>query len=910
MVTPILNPCEFGTPEPCGVNPSFTYTRYPCDFDDPRPPPDTRGLPIIVDLQTPVRAEVVNRQREAILAIEGELGIQPSGTFTTVRSRLDAMDEVLCTLWNSIGGGGSPVSVKLNDVTIVSGVQSLNFLGGVTVTPDGLQANINILGGIGDGYAPRHVPLPVSVNGQTSFGLPDTPWDGLLVLFIEGVKQELSDYSVFGSTVTWSGSVALETTDIVEAFYFVENPGTGTVPRHEGFSVGFNGQTVFTLSEGAYSNLLLLFIEGIKQEISDYTVVGDQLTWNGVTPLLTTDVVEVLYFKEAGPGGGGGGGSPLSVADEGVVVGNNITLLDFAGPGVTAALTAPGEVTVSIDGVTTIMHQEVFLASPGQTDFVLSNTPLSQSSTELFIDGISQTIIDDYTLGGSTITYGGVPALTGGEVVVVKYFESVSLTAVGISEVKQDNVTVSSNVQSLNFTGGVIVTDGGSQANIQIIGDNLSVANQNTVIDTNVNLIDFVGANVVATNPNPGEITVTVSGTDTIMYQQVFIASPGQTDFIVTNTPLSQQSTELFINGVSQTVVTDYTLSGSTVTYSGIPALLGGEQVVVKYFESISLAATVGLPVVLAADDSTGAQDIDFGNNSRGINHLDPVNPQDVATKAYVDNNSGSGYLGVDVFVSDVSDFPAPSSGVITLVVDTVYGIDGFVDIGNNSIEFSAGSKIVGGGGSSTKSEIKSDSANPTININANNVSIDGITAYNEQGPALEISGASYEIVDSTFVSDGANAAVLSSPGAGKINNSFVYISPGGSGMLVNQNVNSLLITNTKFIGFGTGNGISLIGTNTANRLIATNCDFSNLDNFILQDSDFTLINFGAINCSGFNSDTFIYCDVGSTVQASSVMGNILLDCNNMVIGLAPGGNQVFRGNLIDGMAYPESPIV
>jgi hypothetical protein len=82
--------------DPCIVNPSFTYTRYPCDYDDPRYA-NTRGLPVVVDLQTPVKAEVVNRQREAILAIEGELGTSPSGIHTTVRDRLDSIEIMMGT---------------------------------------------------------------------------------------------------------------------------------------------------------------------------------------------------------------------------------------------------------------------------------------------------------------------------------------------------------------------------------------------------------------------------------------------------------------------------------------------------------------------------------------------------------------------------------------------------------------------------------------------------------------------------------------------------------------------------------------------------------------------------------------------------------------------------------------------
>jgi|SRR5690606_19921501 len=265
MVTPINNPCDLGTPEPCGVNPAFKYTRYPCDFDDPRPT-DTRGLPLIVDLQTPVKAEVANRHRESILALEAELGIQPSGSYTTVRNRLDVLENFLCTLYNSggIGGGG---------------------------------------GGTG-GYEPVHEALTVSSNGQVNF----------------------------------------------------------------------------TLSQEPTIDVLLFWIGGIKQAIGEYTLTDDQVTWTGSTVLQTTDIVEVLYFVGPGTGGGDGGGG----------------LANFT--------------------------QQVFTAVAAQTNFVVSNPPQSLETTQLYIDGISQTVGTDYSVFGSTVIYAGSPALTGGEEVVVKYF--------------------------------------------------------------------------------------------------------------------------------------------------------------------------------------------------------------------------------------------------------------------------------------------------------------------------------------------------------------------------------------------------------------------------------------------------------------------------------------------------------
>lgn len=49
-------------------------------------------LPLVVDLVTRVDAVTVNRLRSAVVSIENELGITPSGEYETVRARLDALD--------------------------------------------------------------------------------------------------------------------------------------------------------------------------------------------------------------------------------------------------------------------------------------------------------------------------------------------------------------------------------------------------------------------------------------------------------------------------------------------------------------------------------------------------------------------------------------------------------------------------------------------------------------------------------------------------------------------------------------------------------------------------------------------------------------------------------------------------
>lgn len=56
-------------------------------------------LPLVYDLLSPIRADDVNRIRNAVVAVETELGINPSSTHGTVRTRLDALE-------GGIGGAG------------------------------------------------------------------------------------------------------------------------------------------------------------------------------------------------------------------------------------------------------------------------------------------------------------------------------------------------------------------------------------------------------------------------------------------------------------------------------------------------------------------------------------------------------------------------------------------------------------------------------------------------------------------------------------------------------------------------------------------------------------------------------------------------------------------------------------
>ncbi len=197
---------------------SGQYSKYPENLDD------SSSLPIATDKVTPVKAEVVNRLRDAVLLIESELGIDPSSTFSTVRARLDALEQI---------ANGGAVDILEEGVLIYNNAASIDFRGDVEVTiPQPLRVRVTV----GSSTAQVQETIAVTSNGQTSFTLTSSPVQSNAVqMYVNGLKQQYGvTYFVSDTSVTYSG-VALQTTDDVEFWYLIKTValaggGSGITP--------------------------------------------------------------------------------------------------------------------------------------------------------------------------------------------------------------------------------------------------------------------------------------------------------------------------------------------------------------------------------------------------------------------------------------------------------------------------------------------------------------------------------------------------------------------------------------------------------------------------------------------------------------------------------------------------------
>ena len=147
-----------------------------------------------------------------------------------------------------------------------------------------------------------------------------------------------------------------------------------------------NGSTTaFTLSADPGSkNAIQVFIDGVPQRASNYTVVGTTLTLGG-TPV-NGQVVEVRGY-----------GIGIAV---GTVADDSIT-----GPKLQDG-------TITADKISSAAYaSQTFTGDNSTTAFTLNNDPGTAQALLVMVENVIQEPIENYTTSGTTLTFTGVPAL-------------------------------------------------------------------------------------------------------------------------------------------------------------------------------------------------------------------------------------------------------------------------------------------------------------------------------------------------------------------------------------------------------------------------------------------------------------------------------------------------------------------
>ena len=250
-----------------------------------------------------------------------------------------------------------------------------------------------------------------TVNFTASKDVTD---ENVTQVYIDGVYQSKDNYTTSGTTITFS--TAPPSGSAIEVVHFT--PATYSTLNSNQFT-GTGSQTDFTLTQEVDEDKSFVFLQGIYQEKSTYSISGTTLTF--------TTAPQNGYSIEV------------------ITVGEVSMLPD----------------TIDIDN---------FSGTGSQVDFVLTSTPSTENAIDVYINGLYQQK-DTFSLSGNTLTFSTAPP-NGSTIEVKHQFVAsvkgeVTLTAgTGISVTKNSNnnftientlidVTVSYNTptgQSLTYT--------------------------------------------------------------------------------------------------------------------------------------------------------------------------------------------------------------------------------------------------------------------------------------------------------------------------------------------------------------------------------------------------------------------------------------------------------------------------
>jgi len=331
-----------------------------------------------------------------------------------------------------------------------------------------------------------------TVNFTASKDVTD---ENVTQVYIDGVYQSKDNYTTSGTTITFStappSGSAIEVVHFTPAVYSTLNSNQFT---------GTGSQTDFTLTQAVEEDKSFVFIQGIYQEKSTYSISGTTLTFttapqNGYTvEVITVGAVSVfndtIYLDNfSGTGSQVNytlSASPSSENAIDVYINGLYQQKDtfsLSGSTLTFSTAPPNGSTIEVKStaglnnvaVNSTMNADSFTANGTTTDYTLSITPSSLDSVDVFLNGIYQNQ-SNLSLTGNVLTFSTAPV--NGTAIEIKSIGGLQ----NVTARNNDVVIVSSNTTAVKntlyvLTANVTLTLPASPTN----GDSIKVSNRSGV---------------------------------------------------------------------------------------------------------------------------------------------------------------------------------------------------------------------------------------------------------------------------------------------------------------------------------------------------------------------------------------------------------------------------------------------
>ena len=383
---------------------------------------------------------------------------------------------------------------------------------------------------------------------------------GTADVYLNGIKQELAtDYAETStSVITFVNTVA--TGNVVEIIAYYRTIGTGNSVVNQ--YTGDGSTDAFTLTTAPVSeNNLLVYIDGVYQQKTDYTTAGVTLTMDtapGSGAIIETVAMVGAITEQAN----------LTLTGE-----LDAVTLDISGNGdIDGNLFVGGN--IHLDG----SNQELrFYEGSNYVGFEAPALSADQIWALPAADGSAGHALK--TDGSGSLSWG----LAGGNA-----FETIAVSGQSsiVADSISDTLTIAAGagITLTTVAGTDTLTITNSQLGANAFG-NIAVSGQTTVAadSTNDTLTLTAGAGIVLTT-DAGSDTVTIAGgSGSVFTTDLFTASgtgSALNVYTLSVAPVSENELIAFVEGVYQNK-NSYALSGTTLTFDA--GIVAGQEVVVHH---------------------------------------------------------------------------------------------------------------------------------------------------------------------------------------------------------------------------------------------------------------------------------------------------------------------------------------